>query len=92
MEKIGVPKLPSDQNTSSIHLRGRDLLVPSQISCHGVGNFATKSKFVSGTVWKIRIIDTVASGQRAKMTPSCQDADSFSKCGGTTQKRAHRHA
>jgi hypothetical protein len=43
-------------------------------------------------VWKIRIIDTVASGERAKMTPSCQDADSFSKCGGTIQKLSQRDA
>jgi hypothetical protein len=43
-------------------------------------------------MWKIRIIDTVASGERAKMTPSCEDADSFSKCGGTIQKRPQRHA
>jgi hypothetical protein len=43
-------------------------------------------------VWKIRIIDTVASGERAKMTPSGQDANPFSKCGGTTQKLSQRDA
>ena len=92
MEKIGVPKLPSDQSASLIYLPGRDLLALGQVSRHGVGNQAPKSKVIPRNLWKIRIIDAMASCERAKMTPSCEDADPFSKCGGTTQNPTQYHA
>ena len=42
-------------------------------------------------MWKIRIIDTVASGERAKMTPSCADAKFVSKGNGCAEKFTNRN-